>query len=207
MTARISILAFCLLGLFARVVAAEELGQYGNTWAIQEQDAVDMIKERLGRMEKRGQLKKFWEDYRSRQLANLENPPPVAGITTATERKVWTYDPTYTYSDTVKDHLGNIIVPSGTKLNPLDYVRLSKALVFIDGRDPKQVRYAKQRSDANPQDKIILVAGSFLKLNREWKRQVYFDQQGILVKHFGLKHVPAVISQQGKTLQVEEFAP
>lgn len=33
---------------------AEQLGQYGNTWNIQEQDAIDMIKGRLGEMEKRG---------------------------------------------------------------------------------------------------------------------------------------------------------
>ncbi|WP_225934826.1 hypothetical protein [Cupriavidus sp. EM10] len=79
--------------------------------------------------------------------------------------------------------------------------------MFIDGRDPKQVQYAKKRIDENPRDKVVLVAGSFLKLDREWKRPVYFDQQGILTQHFGIKRVPAVLSQKGKMLQVEEFAP
>lgn len=199
------------LGLALSTIActslAESLGQYGNTWNIQEQDAVDMIKGRLTKMEKQGQLKKFWEDYREKQLSNLENPPPVPGITAATGHKVWTFDPTYTYNEDVKDHLGNILVPAGTRLNPLEFTSLSKAIVFIDGRDPKQVQYAKKRIDENPRDKIVLVAGSFLKLDREWKRPVYFDQQGILTRHFGIKRVPSILSQKGKTLQVEEFAP
>ncbi|WP_432263167.1 type-F conjugative transfer system protein TraW [Cupriavidus sp. TMH.W2] len=195
------------LSLFAAISLAEDLGQYGNTWHIQEQDAIDMIKGRLTQMEKQGQLKNFWENFRDKQLANLENPKPIPGITTATGPKIWTFDPTYTYRENVKDNLGNIIVPAGTKLNPLDYTSLSRALIFIDGRDAKQVAYAKQRTDANPRDKVILVAGSFLKLDRAWKRPVYFDQQGILVNHFGIKRVPAVLSQKGKVLQIEEFAP
>ncbi|WP_425953199.1 type-F conjugative transfer system protein TraW [Ralstonia pseudosolanacearum] len=201
----------CFIGLSLSLIAslshAENLGQYGNTWSIQEQDAIDMIKGRLTRMEKQGQLKNFWENFRDKQLSNLENPPPIPGISTATESKVWTYDPTYTYQETVKDNLGNVLVPAGTKINPLDYTSLSKSLVFIDARDPKQVAYAKRRTDANPRDKVILVAGSFLKLDRAWKRPVYFDQQGILVHKFGIKRVPAVLSQKGKMLQIEEFAP
>lgn len=184
---------------------AEQLGQYGNTWKIQEQDAIDMIKGRLGEMEKRGELTKYWNDYRDTQLAGLENPKPLPGIEPVVEPQIRMYDPTYTYAETVKDHLGNVLVPAGTKINPLDYTPLSKAIIFIDGRDPKQLAYAKQRTEEHPRDKVILVAGSFLKLNREWGRPVYFDQQGILTKKFGIERVPAVLTQKGRQLQIEEL--
>ena len=184
---------------------AEQLGQYGNTWNIQEQDAIDMIKGRLGEMEKRGELTKYWNDYRDTQLAGLENPKPLPGIEPVVEPQIRMYDPTYTYAETVKDHLGNVLVPAGTKINPLDYTPLSKAIIFIDGRDPKQLAYAKQRTEEHPRDKVILVAGSFLKLNREWGRPVYFDQQGILTKKFGIERVPAVLTQKGRQLQIEEL--
>lgn len=52
---------------------------------------------------------------------------------------------------------------------------------------------------------MILVAGSFLKLNREWGRPVYFDQMGILTKKFGIERVPAVLTQKGRELQIEEL--
>jgi conjugal transfer pilus assembly protein TraW len=184
---------------------AEQLGQYGNTWNIQEQDAIDMIKGRLGEMEKRGELTKYWNDYRDTQLAGLENPKPLPGIEAVVEPQIRMFDPTYTYTETVKDHLGNVLVPAGTKINPLDYTPLSKAIIFIDGRDPKQLAYAKQRTEEHPRDKVILVAGSFLKLNREWGRPVYFDQQGIMTKKFGIERVPAVLTQKGRQLQIEEL--
>ncbi|WP_224790287.1 type-F conjugative transfer system protein TraW [Pseudomonas fluorescens] len=184
---------------------AEQLGQYGNTWDVQEQDAIDMIKGRLGDMEKKGDLSKYWNNYRDKQLSGLENPKPLDGIEAVVEPQIRMYDPTYTYAETVKDHLGNVLVPVGTKINPLDYISLSKAIIFIDGRDPKQLAYAKKRTEEHPRDKVILVAGSFLKLNREWGRPVYFDQQGILTKKFGIERVPAVITQQGRQLQIEEL--
>jgi len=35
-----------------------------------------------------------------------------------------------------------------------------------------------------------------LALTRQWKRQVYFDQSGHLVRRFGIKQVPALVSQE-----------
>jgi conjugal transfer pilus assembly protein TraW len=188
------------------VAHAEQLGTYGNTWDIAEPDAVDSIKNRLKKMDKGGKMKQFWEDYRDKQLDGVNNPPAVAGITKVKEAKTWTFDPTYTFAETVKDNLGNVLVPAGTKINPLDYTQLSKAIVFIDGRDEAQVAYAKQRTDANPKDKVVLVGGSYVNLTREWKRPVYFDQRGILVNHFHIKRVPSVLTQRGKLLQIEELA-
>ncbi|SDJ06652.1 type-F conjugative transfer system protein TraW [Pseudomonas abietaniphila] len=203
---RLCALAFVpALYLASFTVHAEELGKYGNTWDIQEQDAIEMIQDRLSAMDKKGDLNKFWNEYRDRQLAGMENPKPVPGIEPVVEPQIRMYDPTYTYPDTVKDHLGNILVPAGTRINPLDYITLSKAIIFIDARDPKQLAYAKQRTEEHPRDKVVLVAGSFLKLDREWGRPVYYDQMGILTKKFGIERVPSVITQKGKQLQIEEL--
>jgi len=200
----------CFIGLSLSCAAlfahAEDVGKYGNTWNIQEQDAVDMIKGRLTQMKKSGQLQRFEDQYRQKQISAIENPAPIPGITTATTPKVWTFDPTYTFQDTVKDNLGNVLVPAGTKIDPLDYTTLSKSILFIDGRDPKQVAYAKHDIDDHPRDKVVLVAGSFLKLTRAWHRPVYFDQRGALTTHFGIKRVPSVLSQKGRLVQVEELA-
>lgn len=196
---------FTALYLASSTLHAEELGKYGNTWEIQEQDAIDMIQGRLRAMDKKGELDKFWNDYRDKQLAGAENPKPLPGIGPVVEPQIRMYDPTYTYPETVKDHLGNILVPAGTRINPLDHITLSKAIIFIDARDPKQLQYAKKRTDEHPRDKVVLVAGSFLKLDREWGRPVYFDQMGILTKKFGIERVPAVLTQKGRELQIEEL--
>lgn len=187
------------------ISSAQDLGTYGNVWEIKEQDAIDQIKGKLSRMEKSGELKRMWEKHRDTQLAQIENPAPLPGITKALAAKTWSFDPTFTFGEDVTDHLGNVIARAGTKVNPLQYTPLTKSLIFIDGRDPAQVAFAKARSDANPRDKVILVAGSFLKLNREWKRATYFDQRGHLTTRMGIKRVPAVVTQKGNVLQIEEI--
>ncbi|MBG6083026.1 type-F conjugative transfer system protein TraW [Rubrivivax gelatinosus] len=185
---------------------SQSLGTYGNVWGIAEMDAIDAIKGKLSQMEKSGQMKKLWEDYRDRYLATVENPAPLPGISKATEARVRTFDPTFTFGEDFEDQDGKVLVKAGTRVNPLDYTPLTKALIFIDGRDPEQVAFAKARSDLRPLDKVILVAGSFLKLNREWGRPTYFDQRGHLTTKLGIKKVPAVVSQQGRVLRIEEIA-
>ncbi|MBK8324891.1 MAG: hypothetical protein IPL06_20020 [Betaproteobacteria bacterium] len=51
--------------------------------------------------------------------------------------------------------------------------------------------------------KPILVAG-LLDLIRRWKRPVFFDQGGALVARLGIRHVPALVSQDGLRLRVDE---
>jgi len=91
-------------------------------------------------------------------------------------------------------------------VNPLDYVSLSKKLFFFDARDKAQVRQAEAVIlQLDGRVKPILTGGSYMALMRQWKRQVYFDQQGTLVKKLGIEHVPAIVSQEGKMLRIDEI--
>jgi conjugal transfer pilus assembly protein TraW len=202
--ARAALLSMTLLSW--SVAHSQSLGTYGNVWGIAEADAIDAIKGKLSQMERSGEMRKLWEDYRDRYLAAIENPAPLPGISTARESRVRTFDPTFTFGEDFEDQNGRVLVKAGTRVNPLDYTPLTKTLIFIDGRDPEQVAFAKSRTDTRPLDKVILVAGSFLKLNREWGRPTYFDQRGHLSTKLGIKRVPAVVSQKGNLLQIEEIA-
>ena len=53
--------------------------------------------------------------------------------------------------------------------------------------------------------KLILTGGSYLDLMRRWKRPVFFDQHGQLVERLGIRHVPALVSQDGKRLRIDEI--
>jgi conjugal transfer pilus assembly protein TraW len=50
--------------------------------------------------------------------------------------------------------------------------------------------------------KPVLIAGSWLDLTKQFKKQVYFDQHGVLSARFGISVVPAVIQQRGKQLEL-----
>jgi conjugal transfer pilus assembly protein TraW len=40
---------------------------------------------------------------------------------------------------------------------------------------------------------------------RLWRRPVYYDQQGQLVEKLGIRHVPALVSQEGRRLRIDEI--
>ena len=82
-------------------------------------------------------------------------------------------------------------------------MRLRSSLVFLDGDDPAQIAWASQRYGTTSA-KLILVRGAPLALMKARQRRFYFDQGGTLVKHFGIRAVPAVVEQQGRVLRVSE---
>ena len=76
----------------------------------------------------------------------------------------------------------------------------------FDGNDPQQVRDARALiDDYGGKVKPILVAGSYLDLMKVWQLSVYFDQQGVLTTKFGITQVPALVSQEGMRLRIDEF--
>ena len=196
------ILALCL----AMPASAGYLGVVGNTWEIAEPDMLDALMAKLKSMEKAGKLKQLEQEARRRALASIESPKPVPGITKARQSRTWTFDPSVRVQETVRDHLGNVIAPAGMVVNPLAYTSLTKPLLFLDARDKRQVSYASAFVAREPRAKVILVGGSWLDLTRKWKRQVFYDQAGFITGRLGIRHVPAVVRQQGKVLAIEELA-
>jgi len=200
----LSILSVCLVA--ATPAHSEDLGRYGNLWSIEEQDGVEQMIDKLRGMEKDGSLRKLQEKYRDDFVHRMENPPAIAGISTAQENRSYLVDPSIVTSEPVVNADGAVVVPPGTRINPFDYTSWSKAVVLIDARDEKQVAFAKARIEKHPEDKIILTGGSFLKLMREMNVKVYYDIGGAFTSRFGLTRVPAIVSQEGKALRVQEFA-
>ena len=96
--------------------------------------------------------------------------------------------------------------PRGTKVNPLDYLGWNTYLLFVDGRDQKQLDLTKRITAASDKPvKLVLVAGEPLNLMRKWKKQVYYDQGGILTRRFAITRVPAMVRQEGRRLRIDEL--
>ena len=68
---------------------------------------------------------------------------------------------------------------------------------------PAVVTIATRRF-ASTNAKLILVGGAPLELMKARQRRFYFDQGGTLVKHFGIRAVPATVEQQGRALIITE---
>lgn len=185
---------------------AEDLGVIGPIHEIAERDLIEVIQERLRFLEGNGELQKLEETYRQQVVSGIERPRPVAGIRPAESSKTYYIDPVFTLDRDVIDEHGRIMFRQGMRINPLDYAGLNQVLVFFEGDNKKQQEFVHRYLEEEKQPvKPIMISGAPLELMREWKREVFFDQGGVLSRHFRISGSPAMVRQEGKRLRVDEI--
>ena len=201
-----SIAIFVAAAVMSSGARAQDLGVIGPVYPIAEPSLLEVILSKLREAESSGVLERLQRDAQAKVTREIERPAPVARITKTTRPRSFYYDPSIVVPYAITDADGRVIVAPGTRVNPLDTVSLSKMLVFIDARDAAQVGRAKQLLDERGgRVKVILTGGSYLDLMRRWRRPVFYDQEGSLTEKLGIRHVPALVSQEGKRLRVDEI--
>ena len=196
-------------------VLAKDFGTKGHIYRITEQPFLQMIDEKLRKVD----IEKEREKMTSVVKDRVENPRAVEGLLPALNNRVFYFDPTYTLEEDAVLPCGKILHKAGTKVNPLEHTDLNRRLFFIDSRDGAQIKWLRKQLE-NPlnneqntdtaliEDRVILVGGSVLGLEKEvgkeHKEKIYFDQNGELTSRFGIKAVPATAVQEGLRLKIEE---
>ncbi|MCG2583884.1 type-F conjugative transfer system protein TraW [Massilia sp. TS11] len=199
-------LIFLFCCLVVRTVAAQDVGALGPVYPITEQSFLDQIRTRLQAQERSGELRALQQRITEANTAAVTAPRPVPGLTTGRTGRTHYYDPSFTLDRNVVDAEGHLLFAAGTRKNPLDVVGFSRRLLFLDARDPAQLRRAATLVAEQPgKTKLVLLGGSYLQLMKSWKMPVYFDQHGLLVKRFGIAQVPALVYQEGRRLRVDEL--
>jgi conjugal transfer pilus assembly protein TraW len=184
----------------------EDLGQVGPVYPIAEPDLLELIQSRLQAKQASGELARLEREFLERSRQAIESPRPVAGLVRTRSPRTFHFDPSVTVPETVRDHEGKVLVPAWTRVNPLDFVSLSNHLVFFDARDGAQTRKALAlRRHYRGRVHLILTGGSYIDFMKRFDVRVYFDQQGLLVRRLGIRQVPALVTQEGKRLRIDEL--
>ena len=198
-----------VLGLMLGAAGARamDLGVIGPTYEISEPHLLQMIEQRLREKERSGELGRLEAEARKRSIATVKNPPPVTGLRATDAVRTFYFDPSFTLDRNLLGPQGELLFAAGTRKNPLEVVSLSRHLLFFDARDPRQVGRARQLIALyQGRVKPILVGGSYLDLMQSWHLPVYYDQQGLLTRRLGITQVPALVSQDGLRLRIDELA-
>lgn len=199
--------AACIAATSGNVNGNVQLGTLGPTYAITEPHLLDFIAQRLREKEQSGELQQLMQEARRRAVAHVQQPPPVDGLRATTTPRSYRWDPAFTLDRNLVDAQGRLLHAAGTRHNPLDVVSLSRQLLFFDARDPRQLKRAQALLAARPGGiKPVLTGGSYLDLMQQWQRPVYHDQHGLLTRRLGIQQVPALVSQDGRTLRIDELA-
>ena len=186
---------------------AADYGKIGPTYLVHEPDMLAWIEQRVAAKVASGEALRHQQQQAEKIKHKLHNPEPLRSVTRARKPRTLYYDPTFVVEENITDDGGRILVAAGTTINPLDRVGLHRPLVFFDARDENQVAFAKRYLDGRAGlAKPILVGGSYFELMRQWQTPVYFDQQSALIRKLGIRHVPAIVVQDGKRLRIDEIA-
>ena len=186
-------------------VWAADLGTIGPTYGISEPHLLNFIEQRLRDKERNGELQQLIAQAQARGIDAVKRPQPVVGLQPTATARTFYLDPSFTLDRNVTDASGQLLFAAGTRKNPLDVVSLSKHLLFFDARDRRQVTRAQElMARYAGKVKPILTGGSYLDLMKVWRIPVYYDQQGTLTRRFGIRQVPALVSQEGARLRIDE---
>lgn len=191
---------FLIMSNISFSIYAKDLGTDGNTFSIKELHFLEYIEHLLkkNKFEIEEKIKQYTEQVKKAIIT----PKAVDGITNTTEEREYTWDPVYTVPETLYDEEGNILTQAGLKYNSQDYVPLTRKYIFIDGNNDKHVEFARGFAE---KDKIILINGQPNEVAEKLGKKIYFDQEGVLTKKFGIKHAPAVVRAQDKMIYIKEY--
>lgn len=201
------ILLALLFLLISKMALAKDYGIIGATYQIKEKNLLEEIQEKLQLAKKDGRLNKFQEQVKNNIFQQINEPKSHNFLKNAIENRQWFYDPSVHLPYDLKDQNGKIFYKAHTKVNPLEKISLSKSLIFINGVDPNQVKWAiDQYHKKKSKVKIIITQGKIIDLMSAKKIRFYFDQNQTLIKKFEIQALPAVVEQQGKLLKIIEVA-
>lgn len=192
-----------LLLMNASHAQTEELT--GTVYPIAERNLVEVIKEKLNKMDKVGEITQL-QNKQEKAMNDYLHSPSRGKLPRASVTKSYILDPSYTTTRPITDLKSRVIFPVGYTVNPLEHVQLHEILVFINEGDDEQVSWIKNLIRTNKDLKIILTNGDPISLSRKLQKQVYFDQQAKLIEKFKVTGLPAIVSQEGNMLFVKEVA-
>lgn len=181
-----------------------DYGIVGEVFSIQEKNLVEVIQAKLLKLQADGKLESYNQQVQAKVKSQIERPTPVDGIVHTVTPKTFTYDPSITVTTDLKDTHGTVFHHKGERVNPLEYRSMTKPLLFIDGDESIQLTWAFRMLKIHPLAKIIFVKGAPLKIMNEIGLTVFFDQHGKITKKLGITQVPAIVTQDGKHLKIEE---
>lgn len=196
-----AVLGTLLLGSSAKA-NAEDLGIYGQTYAIIEPDMLVMLEKKAKKFVASGAYDKWKKESIARATATFKEPPP-SGTGHATVARDYLFDPSVILKQDIADLNGRVFVPKGARVNPLDYVSLQQPLYLFDGRDPAQSAWAAKQN-RKIRGVLILTAGRWIDVSKKMGQRVFFDQAAQIANRFGIDGVPASVTQEGKFLRVIE---
>lgn len=202
-----------LLAVFAASAGAHDLGVWGEAHEIIEPDIRAVMMDQISKID----LKKHEKDL-TEKTNNYGKSLPDYTLPIIRKTRTYYVKPEVTATENIYSPTLNeegelewvVLVPKGTKANPLDKVRPNTAYMIIDGNSKEQVEFMQAVWRAAPNYIIpMLSSGDPIALAKKMKTPIY-RASPFIMERLDLDHTPAIArSGEGKNknkIAVTEFA-
>jgi conjugal transfer pilus assembly protein TraW len=200
------LLVLIVVLLLTPSVYAKDFGVHGRVYEIAEDNLLEILMSRAQAEVDSGQWAKRVDKWRGIAKQQAARPRGIS-LPRAMKSSSHLYDPSIIIPKDIKDASGQILRAKGTQVNPLNYISMTRTLVFIDGDDQEQVDWMISQTHEKPDRyKVILTQGNIIKLANSLDRQLFFDQGQFYTHKLAINSLPAVVYQQGEYLRIDEVA-
>ncbi len=185
-----------------------DLGTQGPTSPIKEQDLIELMKERVAKLDFEAMKKKAINNFWKKQT--FTNLPP------ASENKVRKVSAEVIIPSDIVGANGEVIAAAGSVINPLDAMPFTQRLVVINPESEFEVGLAREQIDAHAKNQrvTLIVTGispdkgwdQFKDLENKLDAPVYLLQPDLQAR-FNIERTPSVVTADSESFLVEEFAP
>lgn len=192
-----SLLCYCSM------LASNELF-LGQTKDFAEKDMLILFKEHLVNNKDEIQKRTNLAREQMKEKAKNYKPKGLIPLKPALEDRTFYPDLTYTLKEDIKDQNGKIIYAKGLKFNPAQYVKISYAIVVIDGTNPREIKWYKNSDFDSIAYRLLLSDGNYYELMQDIKKPVFYLVPQIR-EALKIEKTPSIIKQVGQKIQVQEI--
>jgi len=187
--------------------ARGNIGSYGSTVAVAEQDIIEVMQRRAERYDWAAAgdraLGRFWARTEHHELPRVTSP------------RQRTLDPTVEIGQTIQTPDGTVIARAGDRINPLEAAPFTQTLLFFDPGDAEQVRWAKAQVDVRKGMGVVAMATQLRSLDGLEALGKMSDSLGARIyalprdvrDRFHVQRVPTLVRAEGLHFVIDEQRP
>ncbi|MCK4083829.1 hypothetical protein HCY52_08365 [Acinetobacter radioresistens] len=201
---KIAVLIALIGGIgFSSNLMAKSLGIYGETYPVVEVSFIEALQAKIQKMVDNGDWEKYKQKYIKDTMDGFKRPKGF-DLPHAVSSQTRYFDPSIILEMDMRLPDGTYLARKGDYINPLKNQNMSSPLIFIDGDEEKQVKWALQKRLENPRAYIVLVKGNWYELSVKNKTKFWFDQTGEFINRMGIERTPSYVSQDNLRLRIDE---
>lgn len=185
-----------------------DFGIRGPVEDIQERDLIEVMKEKVAAID--------WAEKKEQAIEQFWDRQQFLELPKATKARTRSIDPSILVTDDITDAAGKVIVPKGTKINPLRIKPFTQAVLVFDPLDPKQMELVDKRlAEINKEfSRVTLIVTrfdradgwqSYKSITNHFNTPVYKLTQDISSR-FQLEYSPSVITAKADHFVIEELS-